>query len=132
MPIAAVIKHPKVVISCAYVAFDETSLNPWLSNNRWRQAWNFSAAPTVSQGQLLRGYWHFANYSSAVNSYGQNSGQAFDLDVTAHYSYENLAGGGAGGYWEDGSPVLESDSSKLITGYPSGLYSWGDPNEYRM
>jgi hypothetical protein len=131
----AVARNPRVVYSCAHVVFDAKNLSlgsdPWLSEVRWNRAWYSSNSPSSTSGQLLRGYFYFVGYSNAAAVNG-NSLSAFDLDFVVHYAYENTAAGGYAGTWTDGVAQLKGSGSKLITGYPSGLYASGDTRKFLM
>ncbi|MEO7300285.1 MAG: BACON domain-containing protein [Verrucomicrobiota bacterium] len=118
----AVIRYPKVVISCAHVVYDFG----WKNGNYFFPAWNLGSFPSRSQGVLLRSYWHFTSYSSGT------SDRDFDRDFVAHYAYENIAEGRYGRALEDGREGLRSTLPKLITGYPGGLYPSGSPFENRL
>jgi alpha-tubulin suppressor-like RCC1 family protein len=126
----AVVGNSKLVISCAHVPFNATSLT-WSTNNRWYRAYEGSSMPTPATGQVLRGYWKFASYASMVSANGSNSEEAFAVDFTAYYAYEDL-GPGSAGFWYDGQAALASSASKAIVGYPMGLYSDGDWRQFLM
>jgi hypothetical protein len=129
----AVVRHPRIVVSCAHVVFDEESLDPWLTDVRWHRAYADVVSPSRANGQTLRGFFYFTGYASLARVSG-NSAEAFDSDFVVHYAYENTAGGGYGGWWSDGAGALLSTRPKLITGYPVGLYraTPGDPRTYIM
>lgn len=118
----AVVKYPKVVISCAHVVYDYG----WQNGNYFFRGWNEGYSPDLYQGTLLRGYWYYSSYSEGTSDY------AFSLDFVTHYGYENLANGGYGGSFADGIGALKSGRSKTITGYPSGLYPSGHSLRHRM
>ncbi len=119
----AVVKHPKIVISCAHVIFNKNNrANPWSANNRWYLASSRGSGPSTS-GQILRGYFVFKGYSSAA-SVQINSPTSFSQDFVAYFAFEDTAGGGAAGWWPNGLSVLRGSAPKLITGYPQGLYSY--------
>lgn len=127
----AVVKSQKVVFSCAHVVFDSDALDPWLNGVRWYWQWSLGRQPYEREGQLLRGYWHFVSYADAAKL-AINSQDSFSKDFVVHYAYENTAGGGYAGSWIDGASQLLSQRTKLITGYPSGLYSSADNQKFLM
>ena len=127
----AVVKNPRVVFSCAHVVFDKVAADPWLTGVRWHRATAPSSVPASDSGQLLRGYQYFTGYTSAAQQ-SQTSAAAFSLDFVVHYAFEDTGSGGYAGSWDDGVAALKSGRSKLITGYPSGLYSSGDSRRYLM
>jgi len=127
----AVVKNPRVVYSCAHVVFDDEALDPWLSDVRWHRSWSSGSRPSSSNGQLLRSYYYFVGYAAAARIQ-ENSSQSFSLDFVVHYAYENTAGGGFAGWWDDGVSQLMSNRTKLITGYPGGNYQLGDSRKYLM
>ena len=130
----AVVKNPRVVFSCAHVVFDNGvvagAVDPWLNQVNWYLGWA-SGSPPLFGGQLLRGYYYYVDYATAALS-NKDSPQSFSRDFVIHYAYENTAGGGYAGYWDDGVTQLKSNSIKLITGYPSGNYASGDSRKYLM
>ncbi|HEY1111524.1 MAG TPA: hypothetical protein VGE76_22910, partial [Opitutaceae bacterium] len=128
----AVVRHPKVVFSCAHVVFDKSAVDPWLSNVHWHRAWESGTAPSFSGGQTLRSYYRYTGYAAAARAQ-QNSSQSFSMDFVVHYAFENTAGGGYAGWWNDGVSQLKSSTrTKLITGYPAGLYPGGNSGKYLM
>lgn len=127
----AVVKHPRVVFSCAHVVFDKAAADPWLENPRWYRAAAPSSLPSLSTGQVLRGYQYFIGYTSSAQQ-SISSASTFAQDFVVHYAYEDTAGGGYAGLWSDGIGVLKSGRQKLITGYPSGLYAVNDGRRYLM
>lgn len=127
----AVVRHPRVVFSCAHVVFDKAAADPWLVNPRWHRAAALTSIPPTSAGQQLRGYQYFSGYTSAAQR-STNSAAAFAQDFVVHYAFEDTAGGGFAGYWNDGVGALKSGRQKLITGYPNGLYSGDDGRRFLM
>lgn len=128
----AVVRHPKVVFSCAHVVFDKSAVDPWITDVHWHRAWASGSAPSFSGGQTLRGYYRYTGYAAAARAQ-QNSSQSFSMDFVVHYAFENTASGGYAGWWPDGVGQLKSSSTtKLITGYPSGLYPGGNSGKYLM
>lgn len=102
--------HPKVVVSCAHVTYENGT---WLRGNKFNRAWNSSSSPySASSTQDLRGYWYWTSYSSGK----------YDADFVAYYAYANLANGGHTGYsWSDSTtshPLNSTSTSKMIVGYP--------------
>jgi hypothetical protein len=133
----AVVRFPKVVLSCAHVVYDgRTNQNLWIDpatgNFRWFWKYHGSTLPQSNSGQLLRGYFKFTGYQTAVINSGQNSSSAFDRDVVAHFAYEDLAGGEFAAGANDGLAALINSSSKMITGYPSGRYSSSHSDKFKM
>lgn len=130
----AVAIHPRLVLGCAHVNFTEA--NTWYPNGaiRWIWKWNQSAYPENSDGTTLTGYFHFSAYRANALRFGMDSPRTFAVDFVANYSAtQDLAGGSAAGWVEDGRTALTSgQKSKLISGYPSGRYPVDDPLEYRM
>jgi len=112
----AVVKHPKVVLSCAHLVYDESSFM-YSDDNYWFWRLNSNVAPSNSSGVVLRGFYYFSGYASAAH--GSDSSKAFAADFVCHYSYVNLAGGGYGGFWNDGQVAMESSASKIVSGYPA-------------
>lgn len=128
----AVVRHPKVVFSCAHVVFDKSAVDPWISDVHWHRAWASGTAPSFNGGQTLRSYYRYTGYAAAARAQ-QNSSQSFSMDFVVHYAFENTAGGGYAGWWPDGVSQLKSGSTtKLITGYPAGLYPGGNSGKYLM
>jgi alpha-tubulin suppressor-like RCC1 family protein len=125
-----VVGNSKLVISCAHVPFNATSLT-WSTDNLWYRAYEGSSMPTPAAGQVLRSYWKFASYASMVSAHTSDSLEAFAVDFTAYYAYENL-GPGCAGFWYDGQSALVNSASKAILGYPIGLYSNGDWRQFLM
>ena len=125
-----VVKHPKIVLSCAHINFDDDNLNdPWITGNRWHRKWNIGYPPPLSGGIPLRGYFHYVNYEDAVLTHSNKH----RWDFAVYYAFEDTANGGHGGSWlEDaGLSALKSSQVKLITGYPSGKYIF-DSDEWKM
>lgn len=130
----AVAIHPRLVLGCAHVNFTEA--NTWHPNGaiRWFWKWNQGFYPEISDGTMLTGYFHFSTYRGNALRLGMDSPRTFAVDFVANYSTtRDLAGGYAGGWVENGKTALTSgETSKLISGYPSGRYAAEDPLEYRM
>jgi hypothetical protein len=127
----AVVKNSRIVISCAHVVYDLSSLDPWLSNARWYRAWASTTLPALTTGQALRGYYYFSGYSAAAQQ-GNTRPQTYALDFVVHYAYTDTANGGYAGSWGDGVAQLNANGTKLITGYPAGLYGASDSRKYLM
>ena len=129
----AVVGNPKIVISCAHLPFNNDIPNSivWVTDNLWFRAYHSSTPLTRAAGQPLRGYWKFASYADMVAAHGQDTAEAFAVDFTAHYAYEDLGPGNAG-LWYDGQAALVSPTGKIIVGYPSGLYTSGDSRRNLM
>jgi hypothetical protein len=127
----AVVRNPRVVFSCAHVVFDKAAADPWLVNPRWHRAVSPGSLPSSTTGQLLRGYQYFNGYTSAAQRSITSAG-TFAQDFVVHYAFEDTAGGGFAGWWNDGVGALKSGRQKLITGYPAGLYSGNDSRRYLM
>ena len=127
----AVVRNPRVVFSCAHVVFDKAAADPWLVNPRWHRAAALTSIPPTSAGQHLRGYQYFSGYTTAAQR-SINSAGTFAQDFVVHYAFEDTAGGGFAGHWNDGVGALKSSRQKLITGYPNGLYSSDDGRRFLM
>lgn len=127
----AVVRHPRVVFSCAHVVFNKSAVDPWLSNVNWYRAWESGNLPSGG-GQVLRGYYRYTGYAAAAQRQ-QNSSESFSMDFVVHYAFESTGGGGYAGWWNDGVSQLKSSSrTKMITGYPAGLYPGGNSGKYLM
>lgn len=118
----AVVKHPKLVYSCANIFFDPKASDPWLTGVRWHRAWQLERAPAASEGQALRGYFRLAGYASAAR-FSMTDPKTFAMDFTVHFSYENTADGMMATIAANPVEALKSTASKRITGYPLGLLS---------
>ncbi|MBI4660466.1 MAG: hypothetical protein HY735_16640 [Verrucomicrobia bacterium] len=129
----AVVRHTNVVLSAAHVVYDEQSLlDPWAGEVRWFWKYHASGEPAWTKGKALRGYTRFSSYQFVAESSGNSSPSAVAWDLVAHFAYEGLAGGQAGAWWTNGISALRTSHAKMVTGYPSGIYSFGDPDEYKM
>lgn len=151
-----VAEHPRVVLSCAHVVYDDV-YRQWTSGARWYRAYNGSAAPDPMLSQPLNGYFYWRSYASAVQAavaawnrvrdyplelpvpdrlydrYLRAVAEEFNLDAIAYFSYaEDLGAGESASVLKDGAARLSSKTAKWITGYPSGRYADGDPLEYRL
>lgn len=131
----AVVKHPRVVFSCAHVVFDEDAVDPWLTDVRWHRAYARLTPPSSSSSgaQSLRGFYYFMGYAPSARI-GISRPETFDFDFVVHYAYEPTANGGYAGWWSDGAAQLTSTKAKIITGYPIGLYHdlSNDPRTFIM
>jgi len=139
----AVAVHPRVVLSCAHVVF---SLNymAWTSGAEFHPAWNNGAAPEAGTGKLLSGYYYWRSYAAAAagteRAYaaGRNELEAesreFNQDFVAYFHHSSdLAGGEYAAVYDEGAPMLADPTrEKTVTGYPSGRYAEGDPDEFRL
>lgn len=130
--------HPNIVLSCAHVVFSLDSLL-WTSGARWYRAWNEPSEPIDSESVALDGYFYWSSYASAARataaSYSElKEAREFNNDFVAYYRAGSpVAGGSFAAVWTNGAAPLASDSTeKLITGYPMGRYTEGDPAEFRM
>ncbi len=104
-------RHPKIVVSCAHVTFDNGA---WLGSNKWVRKWHSSKNPSSASSKIaLRGYWYWTEYGAS---------EEFQDDFVVFYAYDNLAKGSWTGWiWNDDlddHPLLSS-RAKIITGYPS-------------
>jgi len=128
--------HPNLVLGCAHVNY--TDANTWrpAGSIEWFWRWNQGAYPLANRGQYLTGYYYFTSYQANAGKYGKADARTFADDFVANYSATLFtAGGYAAGWVEDGKKYLTTGGrSKIITGYPAGLYSWypSHPDEYRM
>lgn len=130
----AVVRHPRIVVSCAHVVYDETlgtAAGAWTLQSRFYRAHLAGTFPTTG-GVALRGYMRWGTYASYVTTLGGDSNEAFSTDFVAHFTYSDIVTGAAAPFWTDGVAALNSNRQKGITGYPAGLYPSGSPNEYRM
>ena len=127
--------HPRVVISCAHVNYDETE-GGWLPQGslRWIWGWNLGRKPQDSDGVALDGYFYLPGYAEMARRFGQGDPRAFAMDFVVNYSSSrDLAGGLAGPWIEDGTKFLQAKGrQKMIVGYPSSRYAENHPDEYRM
>lgn len=151
-----VAEHPRVVLSCAHVVFDDV-YRQWTSGARWYRAYNGSAVPDPMLSQPLNGYFYWRSYASAVQAavaawnrvrdyplelpvpdrlydrYLRAVAAEFNLDAIAYFSYAaDLGAGEFAPVLKDGAARLSSNTAKWITGYPGGRYADGDPLEYRL
>lgn len=151
-----VAEHPRVVLSCAHVVFDDL-YNQWTSGARWYRAYNGAGAPAPAISQPLNGYFYWRSYASAVEAavaawnrvrdyplelplpdrlydrYLRAVAEEFNLDAIAYFSYAaDLGAGEFAPVFKDGAAQLSSNAPKWITGYPGGRYPEGDPLEYRL
>ncbi len=130
----AIVRHPRIVLSCAHVVFDDylnSSASGWTSQTDFTLAWNGDTEPTLKDAAPLRGYTRFARYAqTSLNPKQFNL--AFSEDFVAHFSYFNLTDSAPGAYWPNGVKALTSRDFKRITGYPAGLYADGDPLQHRL
>jgi hypothetical protein len=130
----AIVRHPRIVLSCAHVVFDDylqASASGWTDLNDFTLAWNGDTAPSAENAVPLRGYVRFSRYAeTSLNPEKYNL--AFSEDFVAHFSYFNLTDNAPAAFWQDGVAALRSSAPKRITGYPAGLYNDGDPLQYRL
>ena len=126
--------HPRLVLGCGHMNLTDTDTWHPAGLIEWFWKWNQGGEPTSGDGVALTGYYYFSNYRSNVLRYGMDSPRTFQVDFIANYSAtRDLAGGYAGGWVEDGKKYLTTGGrSKMISGYPSGRYDSGDPDEFRM
>jgi hypothetical protein len=130
----AIVRHPRIVLSCAHVVFDDylgSSSSGWTNQNDFTLAWNGDTEPRAEDATPLRGYTRFARYAETSLNPKQYD-LAFSEDFVAHFSYFNLTDTAPAAYWPDGVKALTSRDFKRITGYPAGLYEDGDPLQYRL
>ncbi|RYD62588.1 MAG: hypothetical protein EOP84_34460, partial [Verrucomicrobiaceae bacterium] len=114
----SVIRHPKIVVSCAHVVHDESD---WISASSctWSRAFSGSTPPASSQRMPLSGYYSFQGYQSTRANFGVTHPSTFNLDLVTFWAYENTAGGGYGGSVLDGITAIRSSIPKMFTGYPA-------------
>jgi hypothetical protein len=118
----AVVANPRLVVSCAHLPFSSSSMS-WSTDNLWYLAYESADALTRSNGKPLPALLHFANYADLATGGGNSASlEAFGVDFVVYYTYEDMAPGSAG-FWYNGQAALVSPASKCIVGYPSGLYS---------
>jgi len=125
--------HPQLVLGCAHVNYDDLNYE-WLSEIRWHWKWNDVGFPPGG-GLLMDGQYDFATYGTNVRKsrWGSSDPKSFNVDFVVNYSTANTAGGEYADWIEKGGSYLQSRATpKFITGYPSGRYDDGDPDEYRM
>jgi len=135
--------HPRVMLSCAHVAFSLYYL-AWMSGAEFFPAWNQGSEPPPGTGALLSGYYYWRSYASAaatterLYAAGRDTLAAevreFSQDFVAYFHHSrDLAGGNYARVLGDGVSLLANGKyTKIITGYPSGNYLPGDPDEFRM
>jgi hypothetical protein len=131
----AIVEHPRVVVSCAHVVFDDrlwSAAAGWTHENFFYRGWNGEGFPTEETGRRLRGYVKWNSYASMVLRRGGDSPQAFREDFVVYYSLRDLFEGGLPVRAARAVPALRSWTDKIISGYPGGLYEIGDPLEYRL
>jgi hypothetical protein len=139
----AVAAHPRVVLSCAHVVFS-LDYRAWTSGAEFFRAWNDGTAPESGTGKLLSGYYYWRSYAAAAASterlYATGKpalaaeAREFNQDFVAYFHHStDLAGGDYAAVYDDGAPLLSDPSrQKIVTGYPSGRYNEGDPDEFRQ
>lgn len=128
----AVAVDRRVMLSAAHCVYNpENTSNPWIPNTEFFLQWNNSQPPQPKQGKALRGYYVLTDYSSALGMGSEGIPRAYDTDFSAHFGYEPLATQ-AIGISEGNITAMKSNIYKMITGYPAGLYTDGDPNQYKM
>ena len=137
----AVAGHPRMVIGCAHLNYEEGI--GWLSagTSRWFHMWNRDGTPKNlgEKGLTLSGYYYFSGYGPYADQYGSNDKATFSRDYVIHYhAAANTANGYFAPLMEDSSSFLLAKSTrtkpiwKMISGYPSDQYNPGDPGKYRM
>ncbi|MGH0033615.1 MAG: trypsin-like serine peptidase [Myxococcota bacterium] len=131
---AVVVYHPRTAISAAHVVFDESRpFDPWQNDGRFYLRHHSATGPSFGSGVPFAGFFYYSGYADAVRRYGGTGDRTYHLDLVVHYGFEDLAGGGWAGWWTNGDGVLANRAySKLVVGYPSGLYSFGHPYLYLM
>ena len=137
----AVAGHPRMVIGCAHLNYEEGI--GWLGagTSRWFHMWNRDGMPKNlgESGLTLSGYYYFSGYGTYADQYGSNDKATFSKDYVIHYhAAANTANGYFAPLMEDSSSFLLANSTrrkpiwKMISGYPSDQYNPGDSGKYRM
>jgi hypothetical protein len=138
----AVAAHPRLVLSCAHLVYEEGT--GWLGNgtSRWFQHWNRSGKPTAlgARGLTLTGYYKFDGYADLVEAEPDSSSPAtFAKDyVVFYHASQDTAGGRFAPFLEGGAQYLLTPSTvkkpvwKQVSGYPSEQYSSEEPGKYRL
>ncbi len=96
--------HPKLVVSCAHIAYNGDT-EVWLTGNKWVNKWHKEKNPTQSGStKELRGLWYFAEYGDWEYHW---------QDFVVFYAYKPLAS------W-DFVPVLAADIDGVVNknGHP--------------
>ena len=117
---AAVVSHPKVLLTCAHASY---------KNGLWVPAATLSftaahhAAGLPAAGIAPRGYFKFSGYASANNKGGMTL-PALNMDMVAAYAYTNFAGGRYAGYWSSGATTVLTSNKywKKCIGYPGAHF----------
>ena len=137
----AVAGHPRMVIGCAHLNYEEGIGLLGAGTSRWFHMWNRDGMPKNlgESGLTLSGYYYFSGYGTYADQYGSNDKATFSKDYVIHY---HAAANTANGYF---APLMEESSSfllatsrrkkpiwKMISGYPSAQYNPGDSGKYRM
>ena len=140
----AVAGHPRMVLSCAHLNYEDEFGWIGAGTTRWFLQWNQSGKPKTlgATGLTLTGFYRFDGYAALADAdarSGDNRPATYAQDYTVHYHVSaNTANGFSAPLMENGSAFLLGKSTsrkplwKNITGYPSGQYDSGDPGEYRL
>lgn len=154
-----VVEHPRVVLSCAHVVYDDV-YQQWTSGTKWYRAYNGTGRPDEATAQRLNGYFFWRSYATAVqataraenwvnsypwgdpapdrvyDAYFRAIASEFNQDAVAFFSYSQDLFLGDGTLpprmRKDGAARLAKNENKWITGYPGGRYPEGDNLEYRL
>ena len=151
-----VVEHPRVVLSCAHVVYDNF-YQQWTSGAKWYRAYNSVGRPDVQSAQALNGYFFWRSYAAAaqataivssyINSYPleypipdrlygayfRAAANEFNQDAVAYFSYsQDLYPGVPPSMRKDGAARLATADKKWVTGYPGGRYPENDPLEYQL
>lgn len=118
----AVVSHPKVLLSCAHIVFDNARL-AWPAANQIHFSHAHHSQQLSGRSVTLRTYVRFGSYASAVRRHTVRSLQAYHRDVVAGVSFSNLANGYALGHFgKTSSAALTNPSyAKKVLGYPTSV-----------
>lgn len=130
----AVVKDPRIVLSAAHCMFDgsQSTGTPWHPEVRWVQQWHSSTVPSQFTGVLARGYYVYSDYAAVAKAETTSSYNSFNHDLVALFNYDSFSSVGASGWWPDSALVVDSGMTKVIVGYPSGLYDGPFPEKFLM
>jgi len=136
--------HPRMVLSCAHLNYEDGFGWIGAGTTRWFLQWNRPGKPSDlgETGLTLTGFYRFNGYATLADAdalSGNIRPVTFSKDYTVHYhASSNTANGFFAPLVEESSPFLLAKSTarkpswKMISGYPSGQYNPGDPGEYHM
>lgn len=102
------------VVTAGHLAYDDQSYR-WMSSMLWMR---------LAQGRqtTFRSYKYFASYADAVVSHGTTASETFSHDFVAAFAYEPVTNVGHAIPAVDAAQLVTGGSSKMISGYPTGLF----------